>query len=216
MTAPFVFHTSIKLPEYTGRLAATVDELLDGIRAVDGSSIFHHTYHFLYQHQFALAQPPTDFAYWVGAVLLDHGLAEELAAVSPVDFPSLHALRERLVEVVQRHRERHGCRGKAPDGMSFYFMRANSLVLRTGHVAVDLASFTAALEQVSIGSIYHHMFESKIRLDHDPNDFSAWIAHVMGEPRLARKIARLDPYFLTLEQIRARIVDLIRSWRPTP
>ncbi|MBI3098126.1 MAG: hypothetical protein HYY93_07775 [Planctomycetes bacterium] len=92
-------------------------------------------------------------------------------------------------------------------------MRANSLVLPTGHVAVDLDSFTAAIERVSISSIYHHMFESKIRLDHDPNDFSAWITHEIGEPRLARKIARLDPYFLTLEQIRARIIDLVRSWR---
>ncbi len=80
MPEPFVFQASVKLPEYTGRKATTVAELLDGIQAAEGSSIFYHTFHFLYDYQYVYHQPTSDFAYWVGAILLDHGLEERLAA----------------------------------------------------------------------------------------------------------------------------------------
>lgn len=211
MTRPFVFYTSIKLPEFIGRKASTVQELLEGVLAADDSSLFHHTFHFLYQHQYAIPQPPSDFAYWTQAILLDHALAERLAAVNPVEFPSLRALRERLVAVFDEHMAGHRCSARAPAGMEFYFMRANSVVVRTPHTANDLPSFIDALERVSIGSLYHHMFEAKLRHEHGGSDFALWLEQELGLASAARKIAGLDPYFMTLQDIRRRIVEILKT-----
>lgn len=211
MTEPFNFHTSIKLQEYVGRKAGTVAELLDGLRRVDGLAVFHHTYHFLYEHQYAFRQPPSDFAYWVGAILLDHGLAERLAGVNPVEFPTLEALRDRLIEVIEEHRKTHDCQTHAPDGMDFFFTRSNSFVVRTDHVATDLPSFLAALEKVSIGSIYHHMFEARLWREEGRNDFSIWLERELGLKVAAWRIERLEPYLMTLEEIRKRTLDILKE-----
>lgn len=211
MAQPFRFHSSIKLPEFTGRRASTVAELLEGIQAVDGSSIFHHTFHFVFEHQYATAQPPSGFAYWVGTILLDHGLAERLTAVNPVEFPSLRSLRERLINVIEDHRGSHDCSTHSPDGMDFFFMRANTIVVPTLFSATDLASFGESIERVPISSIFHHMFEARLRLEGPSNDLSAWIGQELGHRPLAERIARLDPYLLTLEGIRRRILVLVRS-----
>jgi hypothetical protein len=207
----FEFYTSVKLPEYVGVRARNVDELLDGIRKVDGSSIFQHTFHFLFQHHYAPSQPPSDFAYWVSVILLDHGLAERLAAINTIEFPTIQSLRERLIAVIEEHRGEHKCQTSSPDGMDFFFMRSNSVVVHTGQSAPDLPAFVHCLEKVSIGSIYHHLFEA--RLSRPMNDFSIWLeAHVA--PQAARKIERLDPYVMTLEQIRRKIIEIVQEEEP--
>lgn len=204
----FEFYTSVKLPEYVGIRARNVDELLEGIRKVDGSSIFQHTFQFLYQHHYAPSQPPSDFAYWVAVILLDHGLAERLAAINTIEFPTIQSLRERLIAVIEEHRAEHKCQTASPDGMDFFFMRSNSVVVNTGLAAPDLTSFVACIEKLTIGSIYHHLFEA--RLSRPLNDFSTWLEQA-GASGAARKIERLDPYVLTLEQIRQRIIDIVKE-----
>lgn len=204
----FEFYTSVKLPEYVGFRARNVDELLEGIRKVDGSSIFQHTFQFLYQHHYAPSQPPSDFAYWVSVILLDHGLAERLAAINTIEFPTIQSLRERLVTVIEEHRAEHKCSTASPDGMDFFFMRSNSVVVNTGHAAGNLTEFVSCLEKVTIGSIYHHLFEA--RLSRPTNDFSIWL-EAQGAAQAARRIERLDPYVMTLEQIRHKIIEIIRE-----
>ncbi len=209
MVTPLNFYTSIKLPEYVGRKAGTVEELLEGIRAVDGSCIFHHTYHFLYQTQYALAQPKSDFAYWVDVILHDFELAERLSAVNPVEFSTIRALRERLVGVMEEHLRANDCRARAPGNMDFYFIRANSVVVRTPYSACDLPSFRECLKKLSIGSLYHHLFESRMKPGIKANDFSDWLSDQLGLASLAEQIARLDPFLFTLEEIRGRILGMM-------
>lgn len=42
-TSPFKFMTRLSLPEITGVCAATLPELLEGIRSVHPGAIFNHT-----------------------------------------------------------------------------------------------------------------------------------------------------------------------------
>ena len=58
MAEVFEFCSSAKLVELTGRRARNVEELAAGIRELDGSVLFHHTHHFLLQHQYLLPEPP--------------------------------------------------------------------------------------------------------------------------------------------------------------
>jgi len=55
---PFRFYTRLHLSELTGLRAATLQQLLELIRKVPGSSIYHHTHRFLQQHQYLSPEPP--------------------------------------------------------------------------------------------------------------------------------------------------------------
>jgi hypothetical protein len=58
-------------------------------------------------------------------------------------------------------------------------------------------------------SIYFHIFEARLRLERQSNDFSGWIETAIGDKLLAEKISRLDPYTHTLEDLRRTIIGLI-------
>ena len=84
-----------------------------------------------------------------------------------------------------------------------------SFILPTHHVANDLEEFLQILQKITIDSIYFHMFESRLRLEKKTNDFSFWIETCIGDKELAGKIAQLDPYTQTLEDLRQRLIGII-------
>ncbi|OGC37727.1 hypothetical protein A2526_06585 [candidate division WOR-1 bacterium RIFOXYD2_FULL_36_8] len=57
-------------------------------------------------------------------------------------------------------------------------------------------------------SLYYHFFDARLRLGHKTNDFSNWIRGSFGDEILAQKIERLDPYFMTMDELKSRIIDL--------
>jgi len=79
----------------------------------------------------------------------------------------------------------------------------------TGIVAEDLAEFAKQLPHITNSSTFFHFFEARLRLERPTNDFSQWMAD-MGEKRLADDIDRLDPYGMTLEELRQQIYVLCR------
>ena len=84
---PFKFYTQLHIPELTGLKAANLQELLDLIKTVPGSVIYHHTHRFLQQHQYLSPEPPNDFAYWITGILGE----EELGRRYIVSIPySIH------------------------------------------------------------------------------------------------------------------------------
>jgi hypothetical protein len=95
--------------------------------------------------------------------------------------------------------------------MDFFFMRSNSIVFPTDHTAADPASFAAALGRVSIGSIYHHMFEARLWREEGRNDFSAWLQDELGLKVAAWRIERLEPYLSSLEDIRKQIQTIVKE-----
>lgn len=206
----FQFCASAKLVEITGRRARDLEELLAGVRELDGSVIFHHTHHFLFQHQYWLPEPASDFAWWVTEVLREHALGEELASISTIEFRSIHELRARIVAALEGHLARESRRAHAPRGLEFNFLRASTFVFPTRHRASTLAEFAACLERASLSSIYHHVFEARLRLERPTNDFARWFRESLGDARLAEEVERLDPYVYTLEDLRAQILRAVR------
>jgi len=81
----------------------------------------------------------------------------------------------------------------------------------TPHEARDLAEFRDQLKQVSISSLYLHIFEARLRPPLGVNDFSHWFETELDLPRLAKKVSSLDPYTQTLEGLRSRIVRLVEE-----
>lgn len=212
MTKPFHFLTRFNLAELLGRQALNVRTLLEGIKEVPGSSIYYHTHRFIQQHHYLSPEPPNDFAFWVINALSRDALGEALASIDTVKFRKIEKLRENFISLLESHLlEENGRIGDCQEGEEFYFMSCRTFVLPTPYTARDLKEFREILEKVSISSIYFHVFEAKLRLEKGDNDFSNWFEEI-GEKELAQDISRLDPYAMTLEGLRKKIIHHVNRY----
>ena len=76
-----------------------------------------------------------------------------------------------------------------------------------GLAAHDVPDFFAKLHRITNGSLYFHFLEARLRLGRRTNDFSQWLEW-RGEPELADRVDRLDPYSLTLDELKEKIVEI--------
>ena len=206
-TEPFRLCTRLHLSELTGLKASTLRELLELIKTVSGSCIYHHTHHFLQQHQHLSPEPPNDFAYWVSNVLGEAELGERLASIDIIQYSSVRSLREKIISVLEGYLQQYPMAEKrfVNPGAEFHFIQAVSFVFPTHHIAHDLQELADILKQITIDSIYFHVFESRLRLEKGKNDLALWIEKAIGDKSLADKISRLDPYTFTLEDLRKKL-----------
>jgi hypothetical protein len=212
-TEPFRLCTRLHLSELTGLKAATLSELLELLKTVSGSCIYHHTHRFLQQHQYLSPEPPNDFAYWVTNVLGERELGENLASIDIIQFTSVRSLREKIIAVIEDYlRKRPSAQKRFVNpGAEFHFIKSNSFIFPTNYVASDLKELAEILKKITIDSIYYHVFESRLRLEKGKNDISLWIEKAIGDKRLADKITQLDPYTFTLEALRKKLVNLVEK-----
>lgn len=209
---PFVFRTRLTVTKLTRRVAADLAALAHHLREVPLSVVFHHTHHFLVQHQELSPEPPNDFAYWVTTVLQEDALGERLAAIDTVQVANLADLQARLLALIEGHLEHASRLRTVPPGEEFHFKDTVSVVLPTGHVARSVADFRIAVAAVGARSIAYHLFESRLHLGAEDNDFSRWLEREVGLAQTAQALRALDPYTCTLEGLRKILLGLL----PTP
>jgi hypothetical protein len=210
---PFKFYTRLHLTELTGLKAFTLGQLLNLIKEVPGSCIYHHTHRFLQQHQYLSPEPPNDFAYWVTEALNEDELGEKLASIDTVQFPAIRALREKIASSIENYLSDNPL-AKAKfvrKGEEFHFIKSLSFVLPTNYIASDMSEFVDILGKITVDSIYFHIFESRLRLEKKTNDFSNWIEISLKDKELADRLSRLDPYTHTLEDLRKAIIRIIKG-----
>jgi hypothetical protein len=207
----FQFSTKFDQTLLLGRKARNVKELLEGIKAVPKSSIYYHTHKFLQEHHFLSPEPPNDFAYWVTNVLNDRILGEEFSSIGVVQFRHISDLRDKLVNITESYLQTADANRDAPRGGEFHFMASRTFVLKTPYIAHNLSEFREILKRVSVYSLYYHIFDAKLRLESEENDFSRWFRS-LSQPVLADEVARLDPYTHTLEGLRKRIMVLVTKY----
>jgi hypothetical protein len=208
---PFIFRTERRLVRLTGRKARGLSDFLLCLREVSGASIFYHTHHVYLSHHFERPLFYNDFATWVSQSLLEQALAEKLAVVDLLEFTTIRQLRERIIETIESHlASSDGGDRQAPRGEEFHFCESQSFRMPTGITAANPREFFENLPHVTTISLFYHFFEARLRLGRATNDFSVWFADI-GEDRLARRIDALNPYRMTLEQLRTKIVRMGKS-----
>ncbi|MBU2541674.1 MAG: hypothetical protein KJ593_07205 [Candidatus Omnitrophica bacterium] len=210
---PFRFYTRLHLSELTGFKATNLEQLLNLLKEVPGSCIYHHTHRFLQQHQYLSPEPPNDFAYWVSEALSEDELGEQLASIDTIQFNNIRALREALITSIQAYLESNPSAKLrfARQNEEFHFIKSVSFIIPTHHIANNLKEFLDILKKVTIDSIYFHIFEARLRLEKGSNDFSNWIISSFDDKRLAEEIASLDPYTHTLEDLRKTLIRVIKK-----
>jgi len=206
----FLFTTRITQRELLGRTAKNVRELWLGLKKVPAASIYHHSHRYLEQHTYFSPEYSTDFSFWVTYRLGLKKLGEELASVDVVSFQDLESLRLCFCEILEQYllhsRQIRNC----IPGEEFHFIASKIFVLPTAYKASDLRQFLSGLEKVTVHSLYFHIFEARLRLKQQDNDFSLWLRH-MGYDRLAARISRIDPYTFTVEGLRKKLIALIKE-----
>lgn len=210
-TQPFHFCTQRYIKELTGLKAKNLSELVSILKEAPDSAVYYHTHHFVEEYQYLTPQPANEFALWVGDVIGDEILAENLSNIDTFEFSTINELRERLIAVMTEGLSIRGDRRTAFEGREFHFIKSVSVVLPTPYTANDLREFVEGLRKVSIHSLYFHIFESRLRLQKGLNDFSIWLHDCLDEKDLSDKIAVLDPYNYTLEGLRSALIKLIED-----
>ncbi|PIY19437.1 hypothetical protein COZ13_05295, partial [Candidatus Desantisbacteria bacterium CG_4_10_14_3_um_filter_40_18] len=181
------------------------------IKNVPLSSIYYHTHRFLQQHHYLSPEPPNDFAYWLTDILNLEKLGEAIASVNVIDFKKLKDLRSAFIKILTDYLAQEKRMIDCPEGEEFHFMSCMTAILPTPYVASNLTEFVEILGKISINSLYFHIFEAPMRLEKGENDFSAWLGGI-GEKELAQKISSLDPYTITLEGLRQKIIRMVKQY----
>ncbi|MGE0643122.1 MAG: DUF5752 family protein [Nitrospira sp.] len=204
----FRFLGCSEIQEILGKQAEDERTLAELLEEVPLDSVYFHTHSFFLRHRFIERTYPNDFAEWVGEQVRDHILAERLSVVDPFEYPSLEALREELVSLIDDHLSGLTTVPRAGLGIPFYFSRSRILEVPTGLEARTLREFRAAISEVDVSVIYFHVFESHLRLQREENDFSAWIRSGLKLPELADRMKALNPYLGSLERLRSSLLNM--------
>ena len=209
----FRFYTRLHLRVLTGLKASNIDELLSLIKEVPGSSIYYHTHHFLQQHRQLSPEPPNDFAYWITNALNEDVLGEKVASIDTISYHTIRSLRNEIVKTIEDYIAANPSvkiRFASSDKI-FHFIKSISFILPTRYSADSLRGFLRILRNISADSIYFHMFEARLRLDKETNDFSFWLGTSLMEPELAKKITSMDPYTYTMDDLRKKLINVVEE-----
>lgn len=205
---PFYFNTSAHLLRITQQSAASLQELLEGLRECPDGSIFQHTFRTLQEHHFLREGFSNDFAQWALSACNEPSLAEALASVDVREFTSVTHLRNRFIEIVDTFLARSPVAANRPARETFYFCASDIVVIPTNSVAHSLREFAEGLRRVSVHSIQHHFIEARLRLKLMSNDFSQWLHEDLGLTEAARQLNRIDIYIVTLEDVKNQIIRI--------
>jgi hypothetical protein len=208
---PFRFQSLSLLRRITGLKAKNLTELVDILKIAPDGVIYYHTHQFLQENNYLIPEPPNDFAVWVSASLGDEILGERLSNVNPFSFHDMAGIKEKLVNIIEEHLSQYSNHREAMEGNEFYFVKSARFVFSTPYVVNDLRELVGALRKISAGSLYLHIFESRLASAKGLNDISSWLIERLGEEELGRLIARIDPYAYTLEGLRSSLIKLIEN-----
>ena len=211
MSKVFQFYSEFNLPILLGRKAKNINELIEGIKSVPGASIYYHTHRFLKQHHFLIPELPNDFAYWLRNVLNMRQLGELVSSINIVECTNLEQLRSKLINSFENFSYSNEFSFNCAPGYEFQFMSCKTFSLPVPFRARDLKEFVKMLNEVSVYVFYYHIFEPKLRRGKTKNDFAKWFEDI-GEKDLSDRVSRLDPYTMTLEEFRKKIIGMVRQY----
>ena len=211
MDSYFQFYSEFNMPILLGKKAKNINELIAGMKTVPDASIYYHTHRFLKQHHFLIPELPNDFAYWLRTVLNLRELGEMASSINIVECENIEQLRDKLTAVFEDFKFKDAFTVHCAPGYEFQFMSCRSVIFKLPQKAQNLQEFEKILQSVSIYAFYYHMFEPKLRRGKKTNDFSDWFKQI-GENELAEKLSSLDPYTMTLEELRKKILNFIKLY----
>jgi hypothetical protein len=204
----FEFVACSELIQILGLRADDEWELGEILAEVSLDCVHYHTHGHFLRHGFVGAPYPNDFATWAAIQVRDRVLGERLGVVSPLDFPSLEALREEILSIIDDHLSHLTIVPRVIFGEPFDFIQSRIVEVPTGVTAGSLEEFRAGLAAIQPSAIYFHTIEAPRRLARPETDFAVWLREGLGRTALADAVNRVDPYAGSLERLRTELLRL--------
>lgn len=208
----FHFNEFLKIIKPTGQQAQSLRELIGIIRAAEPDVIYHHMCRGYLKYTPQLWDYPNDFARWATHGLGTQVLAERLANINPFEHGNIEELRQNIIYVIEDFMWENQYTPPVRPGFEFHFERSTGIILPTRRYAKTLPQFCDALARSGVSVVYYHFFESRIRLEGNMDDFSNWIESNFDLPQLVASIRRLDFYLNSLEDLRRRLIQLVKDF----
>ena len=205
--ASFTFVGCVELQEMLGRRARNEQELLEHLEEIPADSIYFHTYSDFLRHSYIKGPYPNDFATWVAEEIGDNVLGERLGILNPFAFESVEALRSEIISIIDDHLKALQVVPRVVHGEPFEFMSSRIIEIPTGIEVETFEDFASALKDVDVSVIYFHVFEAELRMGKGHSDFAIWLETSVGQGALAERLDAIDPYLLSLEELRAQILE---------
>jgi hypothetical protein len=211
---PFVVKDCALAAIATGRRAQNLRELRDQIQTVHPGSIYFHFWGSLLRPDFDDPEFNNDFASWARHALHDIKLAEKLGVIDPADYPDTEALRQELIDIIEQRLDETEFLTWARRDQQFQFVRSQIVVFDTGRRIATPQELSTAMPTLSLGSIYYHVIDARRREPQWVDDFRAWLGR-FGDAYAdtSRKLAELDPYFITLAELRSQLSAILQTPR---
>lgn len=189
-------------------------ELRERLALCSQDCLFHHCSQTMVHPSFDYPEFRNDFAVWASRDLRDRVLAERLGVVNPYRFESLEGLRAHLLDVIDERLAESDHVPWAPRGREFFLMQSQVVVFDTGLQLRNIDDLAERLPQLTNTSLYYHAVDARRRTPEHSDDFSAWLAQAGDHhaPLLAA-LRREDCYFVTLDELRGRLVALLHEER---
>lgn len=212
----FILYECSLLRQATGKSCTNLRELLDAVREAPSAVLEHHLMRCALEDHFELYEFPNDLARWCWDGLGNHPLAEELALVDPYAFATIDELRSALVETIE---DRLWSLDRIPwcrPGLELHLIESRLIGFDTGERFESLAALAAGIKRMTRGSVFFHVHEARRRSGGRTDDFSAWLEQRGAPPELVRRLQTLDFYFLNLNQLRQKLLEVLAEFLAEP
>ena len=195
----------------TGSGAINLRELRDLLLTVTTDTLYFHFWGGLLQPRFEEREYNNDFAAWTWYSLHDATLAERLAVIDPTENEDLEGLRQQILDIVEERLDENETLSWVVASNPFEFIRSQIVIFDSGKRATTPEEMVAILPDLSASSIFYHFIDSRRRLPHHGDDFSHWLrAFDPGCRELCDALSAIDPYFVSLTQLKAQLIKLFQ------
>jgi hypothetical protein len=98
-------------------------------------------------------------------------------------------------------------------GQEFHFSSSVAVEIDLGMEANGLSDLVALLRTVPATSLYHHLYDARVRNDDGWDDISNWL-RLQGLAAAAERLRDLDIYMASLESCRSVVLELLKPELP--
>ncbi|MEL9970208.1 MAG: DUF5752 family protein [Saccharolobus sp.] len=190
----FEFYAAYYPQIYAGKKAYTVDELIEGIKNVDGFSIFYHVFHPVFSSHAIPLDVHNDFAFWIREQLHDESLAYKVSDVEGGEPRTVEQVRDDILKILETSTNK--VRAEKP----FHFITCRPVIFNTMKVASSIDEFIDVLSSITMRSIVYHFVFRRVMGYAPRNDFSLWLQQEFNAAELADALSKIDPQTYTNEE----------------
>lgn len=187
----------------TTQRAHNLKEFREHLATLNQESLYYHFWGNLLLPRFEEREYNNDFASWIRHSLHDAKLAEQLAILDPTAYQNLEALRLEILEYIDDRLDENDYFQWSLASQQFEFIQAQIVVFDSAISFGHPAEMAAAIDTMSVSSIFYHFIDARRRTEHKIDDFRQWLSQFGETYRpLTDSLANIDPYFCTLSELR--------------